>query len=64
MDGYVRFEMDPKFWTEFSGFGRSHPSSDVPGGYEWGIPADMVDRFNGLTKNRTWVSHPEDLWYL
>ena len=64
MDGYVKFEMDPKFWTEFGGFGKSYGSSDVKGGYEWLIPADMVDRFNGLTKNRTWVPHPENLWYL
>ena len=55
--------MDPRFSAEFEKFKFPYPEAEGEG-YRWFISADMVDRSNELTKNRTWAPHPENLWDL
>lgn len=52
-DGYVRYDMDPRFRTEFAGFKKPYASKDIDDGVEWVIPHDMIERFNELTLKRT-----------
>ncbi|MCM2420029.1 RHS repeat-associated core domain-containing protein [Streptomyces sp. RKAG293] len=56
-DGMVRYDMDPKFLTEFEDCIHRYDWKG-PGGkprIEFAIPAARLDRFNELTRNRTWM---------
>jgi RHS repeat-associated protein len=55
-NGYVRYDMAPEFDSEFSSpYKFPYVTTSGGTGYEWQIPANMVDRFNELTVNRGWV---------
>ncbi|MEU8353411.1 RHS repeat-associated core domain-containing protein, partial [Streptomyces sp. NPDC048845] len=56
--GMVRYDMDPSFLAEFGEFAKVYDRQG-PGGsvrLEFPIPVDKLDRFNELTRNRSWVS--------
>ena len=65
-DGYVQYEMDPRFLDEF-GTGHEYvattgPDSTAVIGNEWHISAEKMDLFNELTRSRTWKENPWDNW--
>lgn len=54
-NGSVRYDMAPEFDSEFSQYRYPYTTSSGEAGYEWQIPVSMIDRFNELTMNRSWV---------
>ncbi len=65
-DGYVQYEMDPRFLEEF-GTGSDYYISVDEGpsvylGKEWQISGEKMDLFNELTRSRTWKDNPPDNW--
>ncbi|MER5363431.1 RHS repeat-associated core domain-containing protein, partial [Streptomyces sp. NPDC002785] len=54
--GIVRYDMHPSFLSEFAEHAKVHDRNG-PGGavrIEFPIPVDKLDRFNELTRNRSW----------
>ena len=55
-NGYIRFDMDPRFASEFKDF-RARYVEGGPGAYEYAIPVRLVPRFNELTRSRSWIEY-------
>lgn len=53
-NGYVQYDMAPEFDREFSQYKFPYVTTSGETGFEWQIPANMIDRFNELTVNRSW----------
>jgi hypothetical protein len=51
-NGYVRYDMAPEFDQEFAQYRWPYQGGPE---FEWEIPLDQIERFNGLTANRTWI---------
>ncbi|MEU8706133.1 putative T7SS-secreted protein [Streptomyces sp. NPDC048565] len=54
--GVVRYDMHPSFLSEFAEYAKVHDRNG-PGGavrIEFPIPVDKLERFNELTRNRSW----------
>jgi large repetitive protein len=54
-NGYVKYDMAPEFDSEFSQYKFPYVTTSGETGSEWQIPVNMIDRFNELTVNRSWV---------
>jgi hypothetical protein len=61
-NGMIRYEMHADFLKEFADtafrYDRQGPNGSVR--IEWEIPVDRLDRFNELTRDRTWEDRPEE----
>jgi hypothetical protein len=54
-NGYVQYDMAPEFDSEFAQYKFPYVTTSGDTGFEWQIPSNMIDRFNELTANRSWV---------
>ncbi len=54
-NGYVKYDMAQGFGNEFAQYRFPYVTTSGGAGFEWQIPLNMIDRFNELTVNRTWI---------
>jgi hypothetical protein len=54
-NGYVKYDLAQGFGNEFAQYQFPYVTTSGEAGFEWQIPMNMIDRFNELTVNRTWI---------